>query len=62
MATHTYKWMMSPQGASLLVLRPELRERMRPLAAGWFGRERRRFKGPPGMAPPTAAIAPAATT
>ena len=36
MATHTYKWMMSPRGASLLVLRPELRERMRPLAAGWF--------------------------
>jgi selenocysteine lyase/cysteine desulfurase len=36
LATHTYKWMMSPRGASLLVLRPELRERMRPLAAGWF--------------------------
>jgi selenocysteine lyase/cysteine desulfurase len=36
LAAHTYKWMMSPRGASLLVLRPELRERMRPLAAGWF--------------------------
>lgn len=36
LATHTYKWMMSPRGASLLVVRPELRERMRPLAAGWF--------------------------
>jgi selenocysteine lyase/cysteine desulfurase len=36
LATHTYKWMMSPRGASLLVLAPELRERMRPLAAGWF--------------------------
>ena len=36
LAVHTYKWMMSPRGASLLVLAPELRERMRPLAAGWF--------------------------
>jgi selenocysteine lyase/cysteine desulfurase len=36
LATHTYKWMMSPRGASLLVLGPELRERMRPQAAGWF--------------------------
>ncbi len=36
LATHTYKWMMSPRGASLLVLSPALRERMRPLAAGWF--------------------------
>jgi selenocysteine lyase/cysteine desulfurase len=39
LATHTYKWMMSPRGASLLVLAPELRERMRPHAAGWFAGE-----------------------
>jgi selenocysteine lyase/cysteine desulfurase len=31
--------MMSPRGASLLVLAPALRERMRPHAAGWFAGE-----------------------
>lgn len=36
LAVHSYKWLMSPRGASLLVLSPELRSRMRPLAAGWY--------------------------
>jgi selenocysteine lyase/cysteine desulfurase len=36
LAAHAYKWLMSPRGSSFLVVRPELRERMRPLAAGWY--------------------------
>lgn len=32
----TYKWMMSPRGAVFGYLRPELRERIRPLQAGWY--------------------------
>ncbi|WP_117210442.1 aminotransferase class V-fold PLP-dependent enzyme [Allorhizocola rhizosphaerae] len=31
-----YKWLMSPRGTGFIYLRPELRERMRPLAAGWY--------------------------
>jgi selenocysteine lyase/cysteine desulfurase len=38
-AVHTYKWLMSPRGASFLVLSPRLRERLRPLAAGWYAGE-----------------------
>ncbi len=36
LAVHAYKWLMSPRGSSFLMVRPELRERMRPLAAGWY--------------------------
>ncbi|SCF22798.1 Selenocysteine lyase/Cysteine desulfurase [Micromonospora matsumotoense] len=35
-AVGTYKWLVSPRGAALAYLRPALRERMRPDAAGWY--------------------------
>lgn len=31
-----YKWLLSPRGATLLTVRPELLERVRPLYAGWY--------------------------
>ncbi len=31
-----YKWLCGPRGTSFLYLSPRLRERMRPLAAGWY--------------------------
>jgi selenocysteine lyase/cysteine desulfurase len=31
-----YKWLCSPRGTAYLYVRPELRERIRPLAAGWY--------------------------
>ncbi|RQX59741.1 aminotransferase, partial [Micromonospora chalcea] len=31
-----YKWLMAPRGAAFAYLAPELRERIRPDAAGWF--------------------------
>lgn len=31
-----YKWLMSPRGTAFMVISPELAERVRPLAAGWF--------------------------
>ncbi|MDX6258685.1 MAG: hypothetical protein QOH84_373 [Kribbellaceae bacterium] len=34
--THTYKWLMSPRGATLGYLSPRLQERCRPLQAGWY--------------------------
>ena len=34
--THTYKWLMSPRGATLGYLSPELQDRCRPLHAGWY--------------------------
>jgi selenocysteine lyase/cysteine desulfurase len=34
--THTYKWLMSPRGATLGYLSPRLQELCRPLAAGWY--------------------------
>ncbi|MFI5712994.1 aminotransferase class V-fold PLP-dependent enzyme [Kribbella sp. NPDC051620] len=33
---HTYKWLMSPRGATLGYLSPRLQERCRPLQAGWY--------------------------
>ena len=38
-AVHAYKWLMSPRGTSFLVVKPELRELMRPVAAGWYAGE-----------------------
>jgi selenocysteine lyase/cysteine desulfurase len=44
-----YKWLMAPRGTAFLYLRPELRDRLRPLAAGWFaGRQvHDSYYGPP---------------
>jgi selenocysteine lyase/cysteine desulfurase len=33
---HTYKWLMSPRGATLGYLSPRLQERCRPINAGWY--------------------------
>jgi selenocysteine lyase/cysteine desulfurase len=33
---HSYKWLMSPRGATLGYLSPRLQERCRPAAAGWY--------------------------
>ena len=33
---HTYKWLMSPRGATIGYLSPRLQERCRPSAAGWY--------------------------
>ncbi|MCL1593508.1 MAG: aminotransferase class V-fold PLP-dependent enzyme [Actinomycetia bacterium] len=35
----TYKWLLSPRGTAFLTIRPELRDRMRPLYAGWYAGE-----------------------
>jgi selenocysteine lyase/cysteine desulfurase len=49
LAAHAYKWLMSPRGSSFLVVRPHLRERIRPLAAGWYAGEdvHSSYYGPP---------------
>ncbi|MEU4603408.1 aminotransferase class V-fold PLP-dependent enzyme [Kribbella sp. NPDC023972] len=36
LVAHTYKWLMSPRGATLGYLSPRLQELCRPLAAGWY--------------------------
>ncbi|MFI6678656.1 aminotransferase class V-fold PLP-dependent enzyme [Kribbella sp. NPDC050470] len=36
LVAHTYKWLMSPRGATLGYLSPRLQERCRPSAAGWY--------------------------
>ena len=36
LVVHTYKWLMSPRGATLGYLSPRLQERCRPSAAGWY--------------------------
>jgi selenocysteine lyase/cysteine desulfurase len=49
LAAHAYKWLMSPRGSSFLVVRPELLERIRPLAAGWYAGDdpHASYYGPP---------------
>ena len=44
-----YKWLMSPRGSAFLVIHPELAERVRPLAAGWFAGDdvHASYYGPP---------------
>ena len=37
--TAGYKWLMSPRGTALAYLTPALRERLRPIAAGWYAGE-----------------------
>jgi selenocysteine lyase/cysteine desulfurase len=34
-----YKWLMTPRGTALAYLAPSLRDRVRPLAAGWYAGE-----------------------
>jgi selenocysteine lyase/cysteine desulfurase len=34
-AVHAYKWMLSPNGAGFMYVRPDLRERLRPNVMGW---------------------------
>ncbi|TWD81342.1 selenocysteine lyase/cysteine desulfurase [Kribbella amoyensis] len=41
LVAHSYKWLMSPRGATLGYLSPRLRERCRPLQAGWYAGEDR---------------------
>lgn len=31
-----YKWLLSPRGSAFLTVRPDLRDRVRPLAASWY--------------------------
>lgn len=38
-AVGAYKWLMSPRGTGFAYLAPHARERMRPLAAGWYAGE-----------------------
>lgn len=47
--THTYKWLMSPRGATLAALGERLRERIVPVHAGWYAGERvaESYYGPP---------------
>lgn len=36
LVAHSYKWLMSPRGATFGYLSPELQERCRPMHAGWY--------------------------
>jgi selenocysteine lyase/cysteine desulfurase len=44
-----YKWLMAPRGAAFCYLAPELRERMRPVQAGWYAGQdvHESYYGPP---------------
>ncbi len=43
-----YKWLMNPRGTAYAVFSPQVRERMRPTAAGWYaGDDARAYYGPP---------------
>ncbi|HEX8985356.1 MAG TPA: aminotransferase class V-fold PLP-dependent enzyme [Bryobacteraceae bacterium] len=35
LAAHGYKWLLAPNGAAFMYVRPGLRERLEPLAVGW---------------------------
>lgn len=39
LACAAYKWLCSPRGTAFLYVSPQLRERIRPLAAGWYAGE-----------------------
>jgi selenocysteine lyase/cysteine desulfurase len=49
MACSAYKWLCSPRGTAFMTVRPELAERLTPLAAGWYAGEDpyASFYGPP---------------
>ena len=36
LAAHSYKWMCSPRGTAFFAVKPEVRERLRPIAANWW--------------------------
>jgi selenocysteine lyase/cysteine desulfurase len=44
-----YKWLMAPRGSAFAYLSPQFRDRMRPLAAGWYAGEavHDSYYGPP---------------
>jgi selenocysteine lyase/cysteine desulfurase len=44
-----YKWLMAPRGVAFCYLAPELRERIRPLQAGWYAGQdvHQSYYGPP---------------
>jgi selenocysteine lyase/cysteine desulfurase len=48
-AVAAYKWLMSPRGSAFVYLSPALRERLTPLAAGWYAGEdvHDSYYGPP---------------
>jgi len=48
-AVVAYKWLMSPRGTGFAYLGPEVRERIRPIAAGWYAGEdvHTSYYGPP---------------
>jgi selenocysteine lyase/cysteine desulfurase len=41
LATHTYKWLVSPRGAALMAISDALLERVTPAAAGWYAADDR---------------------
>ena len=49
LACSAYKWLCSPRGTAFMSIRPELRDRLTPLAAGWYAGEDpyTSFYGPP---------------
>jgi selenocysteine lyase/cysteine desulfurase len=49
LACSAYKWLCSPRGTAFMCVRPELRDRLTPLAAGWYAGEdpHSSYYGPP---------------
>lgn len=49
LVVHGYKWLMSPRGTAFLYVNPVLRERIRPVSAGWYAGEdvHSSYYGPP---------------
>jgi selenocysteine lyase/cysteine desulfurase len=49
LACSAYKWLCSPRGTAFMSVKPELRERLTPIAAGWYAGEdpHASYYGPP---------------
>jgi len=49
LVVHGYKWLMSPRGTAFLYVSPQLRDRIRPVSAGWYAGEdvHSSYYGPP---------------
>ncbi|MBC6463485.1 aminotransferase class V-fold PLP-dependent enzyme, partial [Actinomadura sp. HBU206391] len=47
LACAAYKWLMAPRGAAFCYMAPALRDRLRPLQAGWYAGEEHAYYGPP---------------